>query len=85
MSEIDPKEFGRLQAQVEALIESDREKTELLRELHDGVTAMREQMAEARGGWKVLVAIGGASATLGGAATWALAHLSQMFGKGGTP
>ena len=54
MSDIDPQEFGRLQAQVETLIASDREKTELLKTLSDNVTAMRlemtETMAQAMGG-----------------------------------
>lgn len=78
MSEIDPQEFGRLQAQVETLLKSDSEKTELLRLLSENVTAMRLQMAEAKGGWKVLMMLGGASATFGSAATWALTHI---FGK----
>lgn len=82
VSVIDPKEFGQLQAQVQALIESDREKTELLHELTDHMNAIRLQMAEARGGWKAVLAIGGASAGLGSIATWLLSHLAQFFGKG---
>lgn len=82
MSAIDPQQFGQLQAQVQQLIESDREKTDLLRELNAHVTAMRLQMAEATGGWKALVGIAGASATLGGIAMWALTHLAAWFGKG---
>lgn len=66
MSDIDPQEFGALKAQVAALLESDREKTELLRGLSENVTAMRLQMAEAKGGWRMLLLIGGASATFGG-------------------
>jgi hypothetical protein len=81
MSDIDPQEFGALKAQVAQLLESDREKTELLRLLSENVTAMRLQMAEAKGGWKVLMAIGGASATAGGALSWVLTH----FRWGGTP
>lgn len=79
MSEIDPQQFGRLQAQVETLIRSDAEKTEILTAIGENMTAMRLQMAEAKGGWKVLMLLGGASASLGSAATWALTHLT---GKG---
>ena len=79
MSTIDPQEFGDLRAQVRQLVEADREKTEMMRALSENVTAMRLQMAEARGGWKVLAAIGGASATAGGALSWVLTHLT---GKG---
>jgi hypothetical protein len=73
---IDPQQFGALQAQVAVLIESDRRKTELLETLTQEVTAMRLQMAEARGGWKALMLIGGASASLGGFATWLLTHMT---------
>jgi hypothetical protein len=76
---IDPQQFGALQAQVAVLIESDRRKTELLETLTDEVIAMRVQMAEARGGWRALMLIGGASASLGGAATWLLSHLSVRW------
>lgn len=77
MSTIDPQEFGRLQAQVETLIESDREKTDLLKTLATDVAAMRVQMAEANGGWKVLMALGGASASAGGLISWAVTHFSR--------
>jgi hypothetical protein len=79
MSSIDPQEFGELKARVEALLKADDEKTQLLRDLSDNVNAMRLQMAEARGGWKVLMLLGGASASLGGVVTWALTHFT---GKG---
>lgn len=75
MNAIDPQEFGRLQAQVETLIKSDAEKTDLLRGLSENVTAMRLQMAEAKGGWRALMLIGGASASLGSGLTWAWSHL----------
>jgi hypothetical protein len=77
MSEINPQEFGRLQAQVETLISSDREKTDLLKTLAEDMTAVRLQLAEASGGWKVLVLLGGASATLGSTLTWAITHFSK--------
>lgn len=75
MSEIDLQEFGRLQAQVETLLRSDQEKTDLLRALAADVQAMRLQMAEARGGWRLMMLLGGAAASLGGGISWALTHL----------
>lgn len=74
MSDIDPQEFGRLQAQVETLIRSDAEKTDLLRTLADDMTAIRLQLAEAGGGWRMLLALGGASSVVGGFITWAVTH-----------
>lgn len=77
MSDINPQEFGRLQAQVETLIRSDAAKTELLETLAKDMTAVRLQLAEASGGWRMLVMLGGASAALGSGITWALTHLVQ--------
>jgi hypothetical protein len=79
MSDIDPQEFGRLQAQVERLLESDRVKTELLETMSVAIQAIQLQLATAKGGWKALMLLGGAAATLGGFVTWALQHFS---GKG---
>lgn len=70
MSEIDPQEFGRLQAQVETLIASDVEKTAILKALASDMQAIRLQLAEASGGWRLLVGLGGACASLGGGLAW---------------
>jgi hypothetical protein len=74
VSDVNPIEFGRLQAQVETLIASDAQKTELLAQLAQDMTAVRLQLAEAGGGWKMLMMIGGASASFGGFISWALSH-----------
>lgn len=79
MSDIDPQEFGRLQAQVQQLLESNKLLMETITTLSTAVQSMQLQMAEAKGGWKALMLIGGASATFGGLATTWLSHL---FGKG---
>jgi hypothetical protein len=79
MSVIDPQEFGRLQAQVETLIEANRVNAETLQTMSTAIHAMQLQMSEAKGGWKALMMLGGASATLGGFGTWALTH---FFGRG---
>lgn len=81
MSDIDPQEFGELKARVEMLLESNRQLTETIATLSTSVQAMQLQMAEAKGGWKVLMAIGGASSIAGGGITWLLTHLT---GKGPT-
>lgn len=76
MSDIDPQEFGRLQAQVEILLQSNKSLTDALETLTLSVTAMRMEMAEARGGWKLMMALGGAAASLGGLISWALTTFS---------
>jgi hypothetical protein len=79
MADYDPQQFGRLQAQVETLIESNRINTATLETMSEAVHAMQLQMAEAKGGWRTLVFLGGAAASLGGAISWALSHVT---GKG---
>ena len=79
MADIDPQEIGRLQAQVEMLIESNRINTATLETMSEAVHAMQFQMAEAKGGWRTLVFLGGAAASLGGAISWMLSHVT---GKG---
>lgn len=78
---IDPREFGRLEGAVTAL------KTEL-----DSVKAKQTQMdvkldmvlerlSEAKGGWRALMLLGGAGATLGGAITWLVTHTIHIGPK----
>jgi hypothetical protein len=62
---IDPQEFGGLQAEV---VNQRRDLERMSRALEDmarAMHAMQDQLAEARGGWKVLLMVGGASATAG--------------------
>jgi hypothetical protein len=80
MSEIDPQEFGRLQAQVEALLRADAEKTDLLRD------AVRERHRHACCRWprpraagSVLMLLGGGAAGLGSIVTLALARLKGLM------
>lgn len=69
MSDIDPQQFGRLQAQVEVLIKT-------VESLDRKVDVLTAQLSEAKGGWRVLMLLGGASATVGSALTWLLTHLT---------
>jgi hypothetical protein len=61
MSEIDPREFGRLEAEVKAL-------SKCVEDMAADLKAVRSAMDAAGGGWRVLVAVGG----LSGAASAAL-------------
>lgn len=75
MSDIDPIEFGRLQSEVATLRRDNDRQLVLLEQLAKDVGAMKEQMVEARGGWKLLMLLGGSAASLGGAISWAAAHI----------
>jgi hypothetical protein len=65
VNDIDPQEFGAMRAQVSALLDSDRLKTQLLEKLATDMSAIRLQLAEAKGGWRMLVWIGGGIGALG--------------------
>lgn len=70
MGSIDPQEFGELKAQVGFLVDQ-------MKELRPKVEAIDKRMAEARGGWKVLMFLGGGAGALGaGLGAW-LTHLVQ--------
>lgn len=79
MSDIDAQEFGRLQAEVAGLRRDNDRQLELLEKLTTEVAGMRKDMAEATGGWRMLMAMGGGAAAAGSALTWAVQHL---IGKG---
>jgi hypothetical protein len=78
MSEIDPKEFGQLQAEVQALRRENERLLDLLERWDIRLANIEKKLSEARGGWIVLVAIGSA---MGG-----LIELgaSYVLGRGGS-
>ncbi|MEY4093468.1 MAG: hypothetical protein RLZZ53_667 [Acidobacteriota bacterium] len=61
MSEISPRDFGKLEAEVGSL-------TRKVDEIADDLKAVRSAMDAAGGGWRVLVAVGGLSGALTGLA-----------------
>ncbi len=63
--EISPQEFGRLQAEVEALRRDMDRQGLMLQTITNQLQSIESRLSEANGGWKVLMAIGGASAALG--------------------
>lgn len=74
-STIDPRDFGRLESEVEALSDLVRSQTTAMANMSARLDTMNATLSEARGGWKTLMLIGGAAAGLGSAISWALAHI----------
>ena len=66
MGDVNAQEFGRLQAEVSALRRDMDRITGVLDEMNATLTNVQQQMSEARGGWKTMMLLGGASASLGG-------------------
>jgi len=57
MTDIDPRDFGRLEAEVKALTKS-------LETLSQDMKAVRSALDAASGGWRVLVAVGALSGAI---------------------
>lgn len=70
MSQIDPQEFGEMRANVRSLLASDEKRTELLEGMSRSISAIQLQLAEAKGGWKLFIGLGGAAASFGGVVAW---------------
>ena len=58
MSDIDPQSFGRLTAKVEMLEEQ-------VAEMRADLRAVRDMLNEAKGGWKLMLAVAGLAGTAG--------------------
>jgi len=58
VSEIDPQDFGRLTAKVEMLEEQ-------VAEMRADLRAVRDMLNEAKGGWKLMLAVAGFAGTAG--------------------
>jgi hypothetical protein len=68
VSDIDPQEFGALKAEVASLRRDLGTINETLKEVN-------ATLQEARGGWKTLMWLSGAAATLGAGASWVVSHV----------
>ena len=70
-------DISRLELQVDHLTAA----TESLSESNRQLTAKLDQvllaLSEARGGWRVLMAVGGAAGTIGAAVTWFFQHFTK--------
>lgn len=65
--QIDPRDFGQLEGAVKALTSKMGDLTEDVETLSKKVDALTNLLTEAKGGWRALMWVAGASATLGGA------------------
>jgi hypothetical protein len=71
---MDEREFGRMQAEIQGLRRDNDEQMKMLKELVDDVRDIRMQLSEAKGGWKLFVAMGSVSAALGALVASFLPH-----------
>lgn len=68
MREIDPREYGQLETRVAHLENS-------VNNMANDVKAMRDILEQSKGGWRVMVFVGGAAASAGGVVAWIVSHI----------
>ena len=81
--DIDARAFGQLEGEVKALklaMDAQNETLEkqnsALADLAKELAKVSTTLAEARGGWRTLIWIAGASASAAGVVTWVLQHIT---------
>jgi hypothetical protein len=75
VTEIDPRDFGHLEAQVVSLTELVKAQTVAMAVMAIRLDALNATLTEARGGWRMLMLLGGAAAALGSLIPWVISHL----------
>lgn len=79
MDAIDPRDFGRLEAAVESMGREIGELKSSQAGLNDKIDQVLAQLAEARGGGKVMLwLMGGGGATVGAAMYWIASHFGSV-------
>lgn len=71
---IDPVEFGEIKGAVTALQGQVADIRANQVALNQKIDLVLDKLAEARGGWKALMMLGGASGSLGAGLTWVATH-----------
>ncbi len=65
---IDPREFGRMEQQVEQMAKQ-------MEQMNAALVTINATLSEAKGGWRVLMLAAGAGSAVTGVAAWALQYL----------
>ena len=79
---IDPIEFGELKGAVSSLRRDADTMAQKQTQMDQKLDLVLERLSEAKGGWRALMLLGGAGATLGGAITWFFSHSITIGPKG---
>ena len=69
MNEIDPVAYGRLIQSVDRL-------TKDMEEIQDDIKVIKGMLEQATGGWKTLMWVGGAAASIAAGLSWFLSHVT---------
>lgn len=72
---IDLVEYGELRGAVAALQAQIQQITERQSRIDDKLDTVISELSTAKGGWRVMMLLGGAASAAGSAITWVLHHL----------
>lgn len=76
MSLIDPREFGRLEEQVAALKTQQEDIAVTLAEMRKELRSVSDMITTAKGGWRTMMMVGGAAASVAALVSWVVDHVS---------
>lgn len=65
MTDISPRDFGHLEAKVAELHRITDTQTKMLAHISEQMQEMQATLSEAKGGWRMLMLVGGAGAAAG--------------------
>ncbi len=71
---IDPVEFGEIKGAVAALQTQMSDLKARQSAMDVKLDLVLDKLSEAKGGWRVMMLLGGAASTLGGVLTWVASH-----------
>lgn len=72
----DSLQIARLEERIQTIVRDMEAQNEKLSTMSAQLERVLAALSEARGGWKTLMWLGGASASAGGLISWALNHLT---------
>ena len=72
----DSLQIARLEERMQTMTRDMEAQTAQLLAMQEQLKKVLETLAEARGGWRTLVWLGGACAAAGGLVSWALNHIT---------
>ena len=68
-------DIGKLEVEVQNLRDDIIDLKKLVEQLNTQMTKVTAQLSEAKGGWRMLMLLGGAAASLGAGVTWLITHM----------
>lgn len=75
----DSVQIARLEERMRSMDADMKAQTEALALLREQMEQVLDKLNEAKGGWRMLMWLGGGAATLGAAVSWAASHITVKF------